>query len=547
MPDLKQSLSGHDLGYIKIIAERWGLSLDSTDPRKAISAILPNLLDINLLTEVIEALPEKARHGLYTLVKNDGKVPWSQFTRVYGQVREMGPGRRDRERPDRNPTSVVEILWYLGLVGRAFFDSPHGTEEFAYIPSDLCQKLPEKLFSNINELNQKELRVIGRAARTSEHHFVLPVTDRILDHTVTLLAALRIGELIPFIDPDNFIFVHKLVELSGILDQHGQPKPDETKNFLEIPRNEALVLLFQTWVNSGKINDLHFVPNLKPEGEWKNDPLETREFILGLISELPEGKWWCLSSFVADIKQQFPDFQRPAGDYDSWFIRDKKDGEYLRGFKSWDFVEGELIRYIITGPCHWLGILELASTDDSSEVTAFRNSNWAKYLLAGEPPLGITEDKDQVHIRSDGRISATFRVPRAIRYQIARFCSWEDETPYEYRYQLTPKSLTRALDSGLKISHLLALLQHHADSIPPNILTALMRWDDHGSEVRIEMTSVLRLGTPELLDKLRASRAARYLGDPLGPTAVIVKLGTEEKVLAVLSEMGLFGEITSNL
>ena len=547
MPDLKQSLSGHDLGYIKIVAERWGLPIDSTDLKKAISAILPSLLDTELLTEVIEALPEKARHGLYTLVKNDGKVPWSLFTRVYGQVREMGSGRRDRERPDRNPASVVEILWYLGLVGRAFFDSPHGTEEFAYIPSDLCQILPEKFFSNIKELGQNEKKIIGRAATKSERRFLIPATDHILDQTVTLLAALRIGESTSFINPDNTLFIRELVKLSGFLDQHGQPKPDETKNFLELPRNEALVLFSQTWINSDKINDLHFVPNLKPEGEWKNDPLETREVILGLISELPEEKWWDLSSFIADIKQQYPDFQRPAGDYDSWFIRDKKNGEYLRGFTSWDFVEGELIRYIITGPCHWLGIIDLASTDDSSVITAFRYSNWARYLLAGEPPPDITEEKDQIHIRSDGRISATIHVPRAVRYQIARFCSWEDETPYEYRYQLTPKSLTRALDSGLKISHLLGLLQHHADSIPPNILTALRRWDDHGSEVHIETVSVLRLGTPQLLDKLRNSRAARYLGDPLGPTAVIVKPGTEKKVLAALSEMGFFGEITSDL
>jgi hypothetical protein len=46
-----------------------------------------------------------------------------------------------------------------------------------------------------------------------------------------------------------------------------------------------------------------------------------------------------------------------------------------------------------------------------------------------------------------------------------------------------------------------------------------------------------------MLSKLRASRAERFLGVPLGPTSVVVKPGAAEKVLAVLAEMGYLGEI----
>src|SRR5579859_5992190 len=38
------------------------------------------------------------------------------------------------------------------------------------------------------------------------------------------------------------------------------------------------------------------------------------------------------------VKEEEPDFQRPAGNYDSWYIRDAQSGEYLRGFESWDRV-----------------------------------------------------------------------------------------------------------------------------------------------------------------------------------------------------------------
>jgi hypothetical protein len=151
-----------------------------------------------------------------------------------------------------------------------------------------------------------------------------------------------------------------------------------------------------------------------------------------------------------------------------------------------------------------------------------------------------------VHIRSDGRLSVPVLAPRAVRYQLARFCSWEDETVYEYRYRLAPSSLARARGDGLRVIHLLSLLRRHADVIPPNIITALERWDEHGTEVRLQDVTILRLGSPQILQTLRSSRAARFLGDPLGPATIIVKPGAGEKVLAFLAEMGYFGEVVGD-
>ncbi|MFN3492852.1 MAG: hypothetical protein ACK40V_11610, partial [Anaerolineales bacterium] len=72
------------------------------------------------------------------------------------------------------------------------------------------------------------------------------------------------------------------------------------------------------------------------EGEWKNQPQVTREFLMNLIHDIPQGKWWSIPAFVKGIKEKYPDFQRPAGDYDSWFIKLASDGQFLRGFAYWD-------------------------------------------------------------------------------------------------------------------------------------------------------------------------------------------------------------------
>jgi len=542
MPDLKQSLLDHDLGHYRIIAEHWGVPLDAPDTRSALKALVMGLLDSDLISEIIEALPEKAIQALKSIQEKNGRVPWHQFTRNFGEVREMGPGRRDRERPDREPASTVEILWYRALVGRAFFDTSRGTEEFAYIPTDLLALIPVTVFSTKDPYGELQTSVLGRAATAAERAFPLLTTDRILDHACTLLAGLRVGLEVPPLDSFPTAFIQDIINQNGILGPNDVPNPEATRAFLESPRADALMLLAQTWLNSPDYNDLHQVPNLRAEGEWQNNPLETRQLIAQMIAPIPGLTWWSLSAFIADIHQRYPDYQRPAGDYDSWFLRDTGTDKYLRGFEHWNEVDGALIRYLITGPMHWLGLMDLAAPGEGEPVTAFKLSKWAGKIMLGQAPEGLADEKDQIHVRSDGRVSVPILGPRAVRYQLARFCLWEDGNVHEYRYRLTPSSLSKARASGLRISHLISLLRRHADSIPPNIITALDRWDERGTEVRIQDVTVLRLGSPQILQALRNSRAARFLGDPLGPTTIIVKPGAEEKVLAVLTEMGYFGE-----
>jgi hypothetical protein len=545
MPDLKQSLLGHDLGHLNIIAERWGVPLKASEPRAGIPELAASLLDAELVAEMVAALSEDALGAISKLQIEGGRIPWSQFTRQFGEVREMGPGRRDRERPDRNPISTAEILWYRALVARAFFDTTRGTEEFAYVPEDL---LP--LISHTSAQNSP-LKPLGRAAAGAEKNLTFLASDRILDHACTLLAGLRSGEdtdvIASQLEEIPLEFIRSIVKNAGLLNAAGLPLPDPTRHFLESSRAEALALLASTWINSREHNDLHHVPGLQPEGEWTNDPLSTRETILNFLLALPRRTWWSLSAFIADVHQKFPDFQRPAGDYDSWFLRDIKSGEYLRGFAHWDDVDGALIRFLITGPLHWLGILDLAAPEEDAAQTAFRFSKWADQLVKGKPPQGLPAEKDRVHVRSDGRISVPLLAPRAVRYQIARFCRWEKPTQHEYRYRLIPSYLGRARDEGLLVSHLLTMLNRYAEAVPPNIITALNRWAEYGTEARIQNVTVLRLGSPEILKTLRASRAARFLGAPLGPATIIVKSGAGEKVLAALAEMGYFGEILEDL
>ncbi len=293
--------------------------------------------------------------------------------------------------------------------------------------------------------------------------------------------------------------------------------------------------LIEAWQSSQIFDELHLLPGIVCEGEWKNQPQVTREFLMDLVNSIPENKWWSIPAFVRAIKEKFPDFQRPAGDYNSWFIKRESDGQYLRGFAYWDQVDGALVKYFIH-TLHWLGMVDLASPENGKEVTAFRVKSKV------ESQRSLVEGK--ITVSSNGKITVSRFFSRAVRYQISRFCEWEESKLDEYQYQVTAHSLAHAKEQGLKAEQLLSLLVKYTNgAVSPALVKALKQWEAHGTEARVKNLLVLRVNRPEILEEMRKSKAAKFLGEVLSPTAVIIKSGAESKVLAALAELGLLAEI----
>lgn len=536
MPDLFASLLHRDLGHLRIVAEQWGLELESPDPDSAREELCASLLDVEAVSETLDILPPDARSALNVLVNANGKIEWAVFARTYGEIREMGAGRRDRERPYLKPVSASEILFYRGLLAKAFFDTEKGLQEFAYLPDDLLEIIKQledgvkslQTFDSKPAGKNKGIEPLGRPATPAEKAHEIPATDHILDDATTYLAALRIGEESKSRFPPD---LHKLLEAAGLIKKNAL-QPEAAKKFLEAPRAEALETLYRAWLASDTFDELRLMPGIVCEGEWKNQPQVTREFLMNLIRDIPPGKWWSLPAFVKAVKEKYPDFQRPAGDYDSWFIKRESDGQFLRGFAYWDQVDGALVKRLIH-TLHWLGKADLAAPEEGKEATAF-------FLLS------FTEKKEErgkIVVSSNGRIIISRSFSRVMRYQIARFCEWEEPKGDEYFYHVTAGSLKRAGEQGLKAGQLLAMLIKYTNSsVPPALVKALKRWEAHGPEARVENLYVLRVSKPEIMEEMRKSKAGKFLGEILSPTAVVVKSGAIEKVTAALAELGLLAE-----
>jgi len=533
MPELSASLQKQDLGHLRIIAGFWGIELESTDADSALEELCASLLDLEAVTETIDILPAEARSALNVLVASDGKMEWPIFARKYGEIREMGAGRRDREHPHMKPISTAEILFYRGFLAKAFFDLGKGAQEFGYIPDDLLELVNELAFQESDTEIRKNSEPLGRPATPVEKAHEIPATDHILDDATTYLAALRIG------DKSRSRFQRDLEELliSANLVKNNALQPEAVKKFLEASRPEALDMLFQAWLNSQTFDELRLIPSILCEGEWKNQPLVTREFLMDLVNSIPRNKWWSLPAFLRTIKEKFPDFQRPAGDYDSWFIKRASDGQFLRGFAYWDSVDGALVKYFIQ-VLHWLGRLNLAAPEEGKEATAF-------FLLSSFDET--KEERGKIIVSSNGRITVSRYFSRAVRYQISRFCEWDEEKNDDYLYSVSAQSLKRASEQGLKAEQLLAMLVKHTNgAVPPALVKALKRWEQHGTEARVESLLVLRVSRPEIMEEMRGSKAGKFLGELLSPTAVVVKSGAIEKVMAALAELGLLAEVISD-
>jgi hypothetical protein len=535
MIDLFHTLQSGDLGFLKMVASAWGIELNAPDAQTALQILIKAMLNPQLVDEILQVLPQDAIHVLEDLLKNDGILPWALFSSQHGEIRSMGPAKRDRERPDLYPDSPAEVLWYRGLIGRAFLELEREPQEYAFIPDDLIPYMITML--------SEEVKLWGRPASPKETTVLQPVSDRILDDICTLLSALRLEMPASRIPPGFLavppVFLIDLLKTSGMIEEDLTTQPEAVRLHLEETRGYALAKLVDTWVNSQKINELRMLPHLKFEGTWLNYPLETRKSVLDLVSSLAEGSWWSLSAFLSSVRDQAPDFQRPAGDYDSWFILDKESGEYLKGRSSWDRVDGALLRFMICGPMHWLGLIDLARPAENEPSSAFKLSDWAQKLWHGGSPTGIPREEDPIWVNMDGQIRLSNFTPRTVRYQVGRFAEWESYKDKHYLYRISPQSLERAGSQGLRTHHLVNLLKKYASAgIPPSFLDALGRWERSGVEAKIYNTSLLRVEKPEILNQLLQTPAKRFLGEVLNPTTVEIKPGSQAAVKKAMFELG---------
>lgn len=534
MLDILNSLSGQDLGFLKIVANAWGIEIKAPDAYKARQQLATAMDNPDLIKEMYETFPETTKKAFDFILENDGKIPWVKFIREFGDIQTMGAAKRDRERPDLHPKTPTEFLWYRAFIGRAFFSTENEPQEFVFVP--------EEIFNLLKPIQVLSEQIPGRLATEKEYQFRLPAMDRIIDDICTVLAASRNNFELE--DIKGFLsipleFLREILRTLNLLSENEEINSELVRQHLELPRNEALLQIFLTWFKSSSLEELFFIPGLVLESKPDHNPVFARKFILDQISLIPTEKWWNLDSFISYIHQTNPDFQRPAGNYDSWYIKDKESDEFLNGFENWHKVDGAYIQFLITGPLYWLGLLEIGSNNEDSCPKSFKLSSWFPDLINNQTPIAIKPDETKISITSSGKITIPLRFLRPSRYQISRFCEWIKLDKDHFVFQITTHSLKTAKSQSLKISHFLRIIQPVLNHpFPPKLKNALENWENHGAQAFINHVVLLQVFSPDVLIDLQGSPVSKFIISVVNPTTAIINANGLEKIKQAMVELG---------
>lgn len=540
MPALKKMLQACDLDMLERISSFWSVDTTNLDLAAAAETLYQAMQDEALASEILASLPEAVKAAWEDVKRNPQKITWAHFTRKYGEVREFGPARREREEPEQHPISIAETLWYRGLIGRAFLNLPPEPREFVFIPDELLPKSGpgEKLLSTlaIQKVEAKSLKIIAAA------------DGRIIDHLTDWLAARRMSRSLPeaiskaWVESEPFI-AHMAV-FSGLINAKGELEPDALPQFFQKERASILADWATTWINSTTINDLRSIPGLVFEGDWHNDPLKPRLFIVEMLRGLTQGDWYSLTALIGAVKALQPDFQRSSGEYDLWFIRKADSSEFLRGFDHWDEVDGALIRYLINGPFHWLGMTHLGRGKEKAE-TAFKLTPLFFALFNTDRPVIESARETSIKLGADLSFSIPVGASRPLRYQIARFCEIRSMTAIETCYEITPVSLKLAQQNGLKPGQLVQYLEKNLKTpLPKSLMLLADQWEKHAKVEEVTNVTLLRTHSAEVLQHLVSHPpTAKFIIEQLSPTTALINPAGIKVIKQSLLELGLLTEI----
>jgi hypothetical protein len=558
MRPLNQCLLDVDMVRLRAIARFWDVELTTSRQQEAAAQLAEAMAQPETIADAWEVLPDDERRGLEALLATGGRMALRVFSRQWGEIRTMGPGRLEREQPWQAPVSPAEGLWFRGFISRAFEQGTEGSYEVVFVPPELQAHLPAPSTA-------PPVVALDPAPEPAATH---PAGDALLDDVCTLLAYLQNERLRPSSDGGwparhevrlarrlhdpgraRLAFLRHLVQHLGWLrltdSGRLRPDPGPVAAWLQSSTGEQRRALVSAWRDDPTWNGLFHVSTLHPEdtGAWRNDPLLARQAILHHLAACAPDRWYRIDDFVRAVKEADPDFQRPDGDYTSWYIRDAATGAYLSGFESWDSVEGALIRHLITEPLAWLGLTDPGAAAPDGPPTVFH------VTLVGAASLGLAElpsepEPAPLALRPDFTVLAP-PARRYERFQLARIADWV-RTGDPFVYRLTPTSLEHARQQGIPVARALEFLGSTTSApVPRFVEAALTRWEARGAEAWLERAVLLRVSSEELMAQVASSPLTRHLiNEQVGPTAAVVREQDWARLVVALGKIGLLPDVT---
>lgn len=559
MRTLGECLLDYSVARLRALAAARGIDLPTNNRVQAARFLADQMLRPESVAEALEILNPQEREALETVQAAGGKVRADPFMRRFGEIRPMGDGKMLVEQPWLAPISATERLWFLGFLFKAFADYADERVAFLFIPTDVLPLLPPpRTQAGLPFAPREAPAHISQARDTAsldlctflaylQNHQPRHVQGRGLSPQDE--SAWRRRWVWQAISPPPFggyelYRTQWLLRIAGRLKlvrkvgDRVKPASDAARTWLGASAAARQGQIYRVWAADEGWDELRRISGIRCEGSgWTHDPVRTRQRLLDLLKGCEAGTWYSLAQVARTIRDYAPDFQRTGGDYETWYIRDVKTGQYLTGFEHWDDVEGRLIAQIIAGPLHYLGAADLG-WDAAGQDLRFALTEWGWGWLHGSEPTSDAEpspieiDVDgNVHWRADGNLLH--------RFQLERLAVWVREDGGA-RYRITPGSVARILSQGVGVEAVVRFLtQASDDQAPEGVLARIREWANRRGRIRLSRAVLLEADTPEMMAEIRADPdIAPLLGEAIGPTCVRVPESQWRRVEALLRSRG---------
>jgi hypothetical protein len=299
---------------------------------------------------------------------------------------------------------------------------------------------------------------------------------------------------------------------------------------------------------------------LKP-ADLQAELVQLRQRVLQMLACLPDERWFTLESLFDLIRQAWPQFQQftsaqyPYGDpAGNWFLSVDRDHQPLStdSSQAWDLAQGNFIRRMLTGPLHWLGLVDLSYEDGVLASVRFHglaDLYWDRVEAPPPPPQAETQGPAEAKPSSAQAVNIeaeTITVdPSAISAQahslLDRMARLEEAIPTCFVYRLDPQAVHEAFEEGVSLADILDDWDRLIPvSMPDPIQTRLADWWQAYGQARIyEDVTVIEFGDEYALAEMKAATSLeKYLIAEISPRLVLISAEAVEFLSAELEKAG---------
>jgi hypothetical protein len=303
-------------------------------------------------------------------------------------------------------------------------------------------------------------------------------------------------------------------------------------------------------------------PEVRPRSaaalrDWAADPplLKARQLVLDHAAALAPGDGWvsfeALISRIRGVDYEFLFSRRSGGAYYAPHPYTSYGNRFGFEFENviseedgWDKVEANYIRAVVSGPFHWMGLVDLgwAGSAEKTPPEAFRLTALGRWVLNRGPQPEIPAEGGRVIVQPNMHIVALDPVVDATLLTLDRFAErLSAERAVEYR--LTRASVYAGQQHGWDVARIRDFLQAQTGAdLPGNVARTLEEWQAQHERIVLYPRVTLAYGQPAALDALaRHAQAAELVAARLTPQ--LARLTSATAIPVVVQALGESGTL----